>query len=129
VDFDSLFEFYESEKGYINGIDSKVWIKKVDRLIGEFFFVCPPEYSAMKFTVISMDAFNLKIRCDRGDSKVNRKDITSTLSNFFKSEDTSSGVSAPIQDNVSPSYIIHEVDKSGIGHPQSFVLQSCFDIF
>jgi hypothetical protein len=85
-DFDLLFGSFEDEKGYINGIDSKVWIKKVDRLIGEFFYVCPPEYSAMKFTVISMDAFNLKIRCDRGDSKVNRKDITSTLSNFFKSE-------------------------------------------
>ncbi len=86
IDFNNLFSSFEIEKGYINGIDSKVWVKKVDRLIGEFYYVCPPEYSQMKFTVISMDAFNLKIRCDKGESSLNRKEITSTLANFFKSE-------------------------------------------
>ena len=48
----------EEEKSFVNGLDSKVWIDRIDKAVEEFYFVCPPEYSNLKFEVI-----NIKIRC------------------------------------------------------------------
>ena len=85
-DFEMFYSVLESEKGYIEGEPAEVWIAKVEELINEFYYVCPAEFSNLKFKVIKMDSFNLKLRCDRGESIISRNVITETLSNFFTSE-------------------------------------------
>jgi hypothetical protein len=85
-DFKSIYAELEKDKTYIEGLPSTVWIEKVEKLIEEFYFVCPGEYSNMKFEVISMNSFNLKIRCVKGDSTLKRVEIMETLANYFKSE-------------------------------------------
>ena len=85
-DFDSYFKKLEEEKSFVNGLDSKVWIGRIDKAIEEFYFVCPPEYSNLKFEVININVHTLKIKCIRGESKLKRPEIQATLSNFLKSE-------------------------------------------
>ena len=85
-DFKDIYNKEEENKAYIEGLPAKVWVSKVEKLIEEFYFVCPAEYSSMKFDVISMNSFHLKIRCNKGDSKLKRLEILDTLSNYFQSE-------------------------------------------
>lgn len=85
-DFDCIYREEESKKAYIEGLPATIWIEKVEKLIEDFYFVCPSEYSQMKFEVISMNTFHLKIRCDRGEVKIKRSEIVETLSNYFQSE-------------------------------------------
>jgi hypothetical protein len=85
-DFKSIYAELEKEKTYIEGLPSIIWIEKVEKLIEEFYFVCPAEFSNLRFEVISMNSFNLKIRCDKGESKLKRVEIMETLANYFKSE-------------------------------------------
>jgi hypothetical protein len=86
VDFKGIYSALEIEKTYIEGLPSSIWVEKVEKLIEEFYFVCPAEFSNLKFEVISMNSFNLKIRCDKGESSLKRVDIMDTLANYFKSE-------------------------------------------
>ena len=86
IDFDTHFKVLEEEKSFVNGLDSKVWIGRIDKAVEEFYFVCPPEYSNLKFEVININVHNLKIKCVRGDSTLKRPEIQATLSNFLKSE-------------------------------------------
>jgi hypothetical protein len=86
TDFDSYYKKLEEEKSFIKGQDSKIWIDKIDKAVEEFYFVCPPEYSSLKFEVINITVHALKIKCVRGDSTLKRPQIQATLSNFLTSE-------------------------------------------
>jgi hypothetical protein len=86
TDFEAYFKILEEEKSFVNGLDSKVWIDRIDKAVEEFYFVCPPEYSNLKFEVININVHNLKIKCVRGESTLKRPEIQATLSNFLKSE-------------------------------------------
>ncbi len=86
LDFNSYFSKLEEEKSFINGENSTIWISRIDKSIDEFYFVCPPEYTNLKFEVISITVHALKIKCIRGDSTLKRPQIQATIENFLKSE-------------------------------------------
>ncbi len=86
VQFNDLYKELEARKSYVNGEPAQVWISKVEKLIEEFYYVCPPEFSNLKFEVLSMNSFNLKIRCIRGESDLKRMEIQKTLENYLLSE-------------------------------------------
>lgn len=86
IDFDSYFNKLDEESGYINGIEAKKWEEKIYASLDDFYMICPPEYSDMKFNIISLNSHTLKIKCDRGESKLKRLDIQKTLSNYLLSE-------------------------------------------
>lgn len=85
-EFDALILKLEEKKSFINGRDADYWKEVILNSIDEFYMVCPPDYSNLKFEIISLSVHGLKIRCHKEGSSLKRLEIQSTLENYLNSE-------------------------------------------
>jgi len=86
IDFDKYYSLLDERSGYINGIETKLWEEKIYSALDDFYMICPPEYSTMKFQIISLNSHSLKIKCERGESTLKRMEIQKTLTNYLLNE-------------------------------------------
>jgi hypothetical protein len=83
---DNFIKELDAKNIYFMGQDKQIWIDKLDKLIEEFYLFCPPEYNNIKFKVSSLKYNKIIIKCEKGESALNRKEIQATLNNYLTSE-------------------------------------------
>lgn len=85
-DSNKILNELELQEKSLYGENKEVWAQKIDEIINEFFMLCPPEFSALKFEFISITPRVIKLKCLRDGDKPTRGEIQDSLNNFFKGQ-------------------------------------------
>lgn len=85
-DVESFLNSLETQQGVLFSEPVEKWENLVNKLIDEYYFVCPPEFSNLKFKLISISSRGIKIKCTREGTTPGVKLIQESLNNFFKGE-------------------------------------------
>lgn len=85
-DVESFLNSLETQQGILFSEPLAKWESIVNKLIDEYYFVCPPEFSNLKFELISISSRGIKIKCTREGTTPGVKLIQESLNNFFKGE-------------------------------------------
>lgn len=85
-DANKILSEFELREKTLYGENKDIWAKKIDEIINEFFMLCPPEFSSLKFEFISITPRVIKLKCIREGDKPTRVEIQDSLNNFFKGQ-------------------------------------------
>lgn len=83
---DKFLESLESNEGVLFDIPIEKWNEQVIELINEYYLVCPPDFSSLKFELVSISSRGIKLKCVRKGDRPGRMDIQDSLNNFFKGQ-------------------------------------------
>lgn len=85
-DVNKILEKFELEEESLFGQKKEQWELKVKELLEDYYLVCPPEFSQLKFEFISITPRALKLKCIRTGTKPTRGEIQDSLNNYLKGE-------------------------------------------
>ena len=83
---DKFLESLESNEGVLFELPIEKWNEQVLELINEYYLVCPPDFSQLKFDLVSISSRGIKLKCTREGNTPGRLDIQDSLNNFFKGQ-------------------------------------------
>lgn len=86
TDVNKILNELELSEDELFGKNKEYWQQKIDELINEYYLVCPPEFSSLEFSFISITPRNIKLKCIRAGDGPARPVIQDSLNNFFKGQ-------------------------------------------
>ena len=86
ADVNKILNELELSEDELFGKNKEYWQQKIDELINEYYLVCPPEFSSLQFSFISITPRNIKLKCTREGDGPARPKIQDSLNNFFKGQ-------------------------------------------
>lgn len=85
-DVNKILNALELSEEELFGQNKEFWQNKIDELINEYYLVCPPDFSELKFDFISITPRVIKLKCHRKSKVPSRPAIQDSLNNFFKGQ-------------------------------------------